>query len=168
MPSIYDIQQNMKALFRNYGYTIYDLSTFDNQKITKLGDEYPILCIGRGNEITENDGSPTDFLIQDSEVYLNVVLKTTKENLEQDSATELRKIKDIIYSNRNNQFWCDWIVTENFVASLQSASDHSSVYGGLDITTTVNYRETQIEEQREQLINILGQNLEVGDSGVKV
>jgi len=37
------------------------------------------------------------------------------------------------------------VITENFTAQLQSANDFSSVFGGLDITTTVNYREQQIE-----------------------
>ena len=168
MPSIYDIQQEIKSLFESYGYTIYDISTFDNQKITRLEGEYPVLCIGRGNEIVNNDGSPTDFLIQDTEVYLNVVIETCKEDLEKDSATELRKIKDIIYSNRRTSSWCDWTLEENFTAQLQSANDHSSVFGGLDITTTVNYRENQIVESRPQILQIKSGDLEIGDTGLTI
>lgn len=146
MPSLYAIQQEITSILQEEGYTVYEFSNFDNRKITQLKNEYPVVCIGRGTEVTNNEGSPTDFIIQDGEISMNVVLETTKENLDSDSATELRKIKDIVYGNRTRQnFWCDWIITENFTASLQSVNDFSNVYGGLDITTTVNYREKQIE-----------------------
>jgi hypothetical protein len=168
MPSIYDIQQEIKSIFSDYGYTIYDISTFDNKKITRLDGEYPVLCIGRGEEVIDNEGSPTDFLVQDCEIYLNVVLKTSKDDLEKDSAEHLRIIKDIIYTNRRTSSWCNWVISENFTAQLENTNDFSSVFGGIDITTNINYRENQILQKRPQLINVNSEELLIGDQGITV
>jgi hypothetical protein len=136
----------MKPLFTAEGYTVYDIQEFDEQKITRLdSSEFPVICLGRQIEEIDNEGSPINFLSQSAGIDLNVVLNTGRENLEQDADTELRKIKDIIYTNRNTADWCDWVMIDNFVAQLANTSDHDNVYGGININTTVKYRENEIQ-----------------------
>lgn len=142
MNDLFTIQSEIKKLFEQSGYTVYDMESFDNNKITRLSGQYPIILVGRGSETIDNEGSPTDFLDEEAEVFLNVILESEIKGFESKCATELRRVKTIIYSNRQSQKWCDWYITENFIAQLQSSNDHSSVYGGCDITTIVKYRET--------------------------
>jgi hypothetical protein len=143
MADIYTIQQEVKKLFKDNGYTVYDMESFDNQKITRLHGEYPIILIGRGNETIDNDGSPSpsNFIDEECELFINVILESQIAGFEKKCATELKKIKSIVYANRQNQTFCDWYMTENFIAQLQSSNDHSNVYGGCDITTIIKYRE---------------------------
>ena len=136
----------MKTLFVAEGYTIYDLNSFEEQKITRLPDrEYPVVLISRGLEVQNNDASPIGFIIQDAEIHIDVILNTGIKTYEKDIDAELRKIKDIIFTNQTNQSWCDWTMVDNFNAQLQSTNTHSKVFGGININTSVNYRENEIE-----------------------
>jgi len=145
MPSLYQVMDVMKDLFTTGGYTVYDIQEFDEKKITRLdSSKFPVICLGRQIEEIDNDGSPINFLIQNAGIDLNVVLNTGRDNLEQDSDIELRKLKNIIYKNRNTNDWCDWVMIDNYVAQLANTNDHSSVYGGININTTIKYRELEI------------------------
>ena len=136
----------MKTLFVAEGYTIYDLNSFEEQKITRLPDrEYPVVLISRGLEVQNNDASPIGFIIQDAEIHIDVILNTGIKTYEKDIDAELRKIKDIIFTNQTNQSWCDWTMVDNFNAQLQSTNTHSKVFGGININTSVNYRENEIQ-----------------------
>jgi len=139
--------EEMKTLFNDNGYTSYDLNSFKDDKITRMPeDEYPIVLISRGLEVMDNDASPIDFLVEDAEIRINVILDTGLDEYEADVNAELRKVKDIIYSNRNKQsFWCKWLMIDNFNAQLQSTNTHSKVFGGININTSVNYRENEIQ-----------------------
>ena len=146
MPSLYNIMEEMKTLFVAEGYTTYDLNSFEEQKITRLPDrEYPVVLLSRGLEVQNNDTSPIGFIIQDAEIHIDVILNTGIKTYEKDIDTELRKIKDIIFTNQTNQSWCDWTMVDNFNAQLQSTNTHSKVFGGININTSVNYRENEIQ-----------------------
>jgi len=146
VPSLYNIMEEMKTLFVAEGYTIYDLNSFEEQKITRLPDrEYPVVLISRGLETQNNDASPISFIVEDAEIHIDVILNTGLKTYEKDIDTELRKIKDIIFTNQTNQSWCDWTMVDNFNAQLQSTNTHSKVFGGININTSVNYRENEIE-----------------------
>jgi len=138
--------EEMKTLFVAEGYTTYDLNSFEEQKITRLPDrEYPVVLLSRGLEVQNNDTSPIGFIIQDAEIHIDVILNTGIKTYEKDIDTELRKIKDIIFTNQTNQSWCDWTMVDNFNAQLQSTNTHSKVFGGININTSVNYRENEIQ-----------------------
>ena len=98
-------------------------------------------------EEIDNEGSPINFLDENGVINADCIIDVgSTENFRSATATELRKIKDIIYTNRNKKnFWCDWVMTDNFRAQLQSSNTHSSVFGGININTSVNYRENDIE-----------------------
>jgi len=146
VPSLYNIMEEMKTLFVAEGYTTYDLNSFEEQKITRLPDrEYPVVLLSRGLEVQNNDTSPIGFIIQDAEIHIDVILNTGIKTYEKDIDTELRKIKDIIFTNQTNQSWCDWTMVDNFNAQLQSTNTHSKVFGGININTSVNYRENEIQ-----------------------
>ena len=138
--------EEMKTLFVAEGYTTYDLNSFEEQKITRLPDrEYPVVLLSRGLEVQNNDTSPIGFIIQDAEIHIDVILNTGIKTYEKDIDAELRKIKDIIFTNQTNQSWCDWTMVDNFNAQLQSTNTHSKVFGGININTSVNYRENEIQ-----------------------
>jgi hypothetical protein len=144
MASLYDIIALLKTLFESHGYTAYRIQDFDNQFVSRLDStKFPAIFIGRQIEEINNDSSPTGFLIQSAGIDLNVVLNTGHDELESDASDELRKIKDIIYTNQNNQNWCNWIMIDNFVAQLANANDRAEVYGGININTTIEYRENR-------------------------
>ena len=146
MPSLYDIVETMKPLFTAEGYTVYDIESFDHQKITRLDGEYPVILIGEETEETDNDGSPIDFLEQTATINIDCIIESETDGFRQATATELRKIKDIIYTNRNKQnYWCDFVVNDNFRAQLQSSNSMSKVFGGININCSVKYRENEIE-----------------------
>jgi hypothetical protein len=145
MPSLYQVMDIMKDLFTTGGYTIYDIQEFDSQKITRLdSSKFPVICLGRQIEEIDNEGSPLSFLSEKAGIDLNVILNTGRENLEQDGDVELRKIKNIVYKNRNTNDWCDWIMIDSYIAQLANTNDHSEVYGGININTTIKYRECEI------------------------
>ena len=137
----------VKRLFSEAGYTVYDIYDMDSKKITKLNStEYPVVCIGRGIEEINNEDSPVGFIDAEANIDINIVFNTGEENLRADSDNMLREVKNIIYGNRNNCAWKDIVITDNYVAQVQSASVHSSVYGGLNINCLVSYREESVVE----------------------
>lgn len=144
MTNLYDIMLEMKTLFEAEGYTVKNMFEFDHDHISKLSEDvFPIICLGRKSEEIDDAASPTDFMVMNAVIDVNVVLYAKKEDLELESSIELRKIKNVIYNNRSNQDWCDWIMVDNFIAQLANSNDRSSIYGGININTTVNYREKQ-------------------------
>jgi len=146
MPSLYDIIGLIKTLLESHGYTAYRIQDFNHEFVNRLDStEFPVIFIGRQLEEVQNDSSPTDFLVQNSGIDLNMVLNTGHDDLEEDANTELRKIKDIIYSNQNNQNWCNWLLVDNFIAQLANTNDRSDVYGGININTTIEYRENRVQ-----------------------
>ena len=147
MASLYEVMNGMKSLFESNGYTAHDLNSFDTEKITRQKEsDYPIVLISRGLEVQDNDNSTINQMIQNAEIHVDVILATGKKSFESDIDTELRKIKDIINTSRQGgQLWCDWVMVDNFNAQLQSTNTHSKVFGGININTTVNYREQDIQ-----------------------
>lgn len=146
MASLYDIMEEMKTLFEANGYTAYDITEFDHQKVSKVKDsKFPLVFIGRQLETIDNEASPLHFLKGEAGIDVNVVLNTGEKKLYEDGATNIRKIKDIIYTNRCNPNWDDWVMVDNFIAQLQSSNTHSKAFGGININTTVMYRENEIE-----------------------
>lgn len=146
MATLFEVVEQMKVVFGNAGYTIFDINEFDQRKVTQADpSKFPIIFIGRKDEVI-NSNSTIDFLNNTAEVDINIVLNVDKENLFPASSTELRIIKDIIYTNRKQlPFWIDWTVTGNYPAQLANTEYHSQIFGGLNINTLVQYREQQIE-----------------------
>lgn len=143
---LYTILQEIKALFEANGYTAYRIEDFQEQFVSRLSsDKFPAVFIGRQQEEIDNEGSPINYLSCSAGIDLNVVLNTGIDNLEEDGATELRKIKDIVYSNRCTGSRLDWQIDNNFIAQLANTNDRSIIYGGININTTVLYRENEIE-----------------------
>lgn len=138
----------IKRLFTEAGYTVYDIYDMDSKKITALDSaEYPVFCIGRGVEEIDNDETPVGFIDAEANIDINIVFNTGEENLRNDSDIMLREVKNVIYGNRNNCAWIDITVTDNYVAQVQSSNIHSSVYGGLNVNCLVRYREeTGVED----------------------
>lgn len=145
MPSLYEIMEDMKDLFSAGGFTPYDINEFDHGKVSRLpASEFPVVFIGRQIETIDNDASPTAFLNQTAGIDINVVFNTGRAELENDADTNLRSIKDIVYTNQRTNNWCNWIMIDNFVAQLAGTNDRSEVYGGININTQVEYRENRI------------------------
>ena len=146
MASLYDIVNEIKAILEANGYTAYRIQDFNHDFVTRLSsDNFPAVFIGRQLEEIDNDGSPLQYLQCTAGIDLNVVLNTGHDNLEADGATELRKIKDIVYTNACSGSLDNWQVNDNFIAQLANTNDRASVYGGININTTVLYRENEIE-----------------------
>jgi len=146
MATLNDIINEMKTLLEGYDFTVYRIQDFNHEFASRLSSEkFPAVFIGRQLEEIDNDGSPLHYLKCTAGIDLNVVLNTGHDNLEEDGATILRKLKDIVYTNRCSASWDDWIVIDNFIAQLANTNDRSMIYGGVNINTTVLYRENEIE-----------------------
>jgi len=143
--SLYDVMNQMKTIFENSGYTVYFVNEFHTKNIQTLDSaSFPIICMGRQIEEIDNDESPVDYIDSTAIIDLNIVLNTGKENLEADAATILRDIKTIVYTNNSNQYWCNWVVVDNFIAQLANTNENSKVFGGININCSVEYRELKI------------------------
>ena len=145
MASLDEVIEEMKSIFNSNGYTCLDDDDFGHQKVAKLKDsDYPVIFISGDDE--ENDDAPLiNFLINTAPITLNVALNTGQSNLKVDGRVELRKIKNLIYTNsKASSFWTKWGMTANKIAQLQGSNDRSKVYGGIGIITEVQYRELQI------------------------
>jgi hypothetical protein len=145
MSSLYENIEEMKSIFRSSDYTVYDLTEFGDLKVSRLpADQFPVIFIGRQLEVIDINGDQLHFLSETAGVSINVVLNTGEDDLYKDADTVLRDIKNIIATNQcTGSFWLRWAMTDNFVAQLQSSNERSKVYGGININTTINYREDQ-------------------------
>jgi len=147
MSSLYEVMQEMKAVFINAGFTTYDQDEFDEQgiKVIELPQaEYPVILISDGPEENQEE-SPLQIMSETGIINLNVVLNTGKKNFMSDCATLLRSIKNVIGENRSNQIWCNWKYTDSFRAVLRGVNKDAKVYGGMNINTSVEYREKEIK-----------------------
>ena len=148
MADLQSIMGQMEVLLEAQGYTVYDVTEWGKKKVSQRPvSEFPIIFIGRGTEVIDNAGESGLFLLlETAEIDLNVVLATGEDDLYTDSATEIRKIKDIIYTNRClSDFWSDWVMDDNQVVQLATSNSQSEIFGGININTTVQYREQNIE-----------------------
>jgi len=145
--SLYNTIEDIKTLLESHDYTVYDESSFEAEKITRQNDaDYPIVLVSRGEETVNNDGEVMHVMQESAPVFLVIAFNTGIEELEKDTATELRKIKDIINTSRKEKtIGCDWKMLGNINGQLQSTNSHSSVFGGINIKTTVEYREQDIK-----------------------
>jgi hypothetical protein len=148
MASLYENMEEIKSIFRSSGYTVYDLTEFGDLKLSRLPDnQFPVIFVGRQLEEIDNEGSPLHFLSETAGIPIKIVLNTGDEDLYKDSDTVLRDIKNIIATNQcSGSFWTRWVMNDNFVAQLQSSNERSRVYGGININTTISYREEQYKE----------------------
>ena len=148
MADLQSIIEQMEVLLEAQGYTVYDVTEWGKKKVSQRPEsEFPIIFIGRGTETIDNTGESSLYdLLDTAEIDLNVLLATGEDDLFADSATEIRKIKDIIYTNRClSNFWSDWVMDDNDVVQLATSNSQSKIFGGININTTVQYREQQIE-----------------------
>jgi hypothetical protein len=121
---------------------------WDHKKIVEQADaDFPMIFIDEDEETNDTTDDVTlNYLNQTSTISLNVVLSTGKENWRQDVNTELRKIKDIIYTNIcNGDKWITWQYTDSNKRQLANTSSIDNIFGGVQINTIVQYEESEIE-----------------------
>lgn len=145
MASLDDVIEEMKKIFNDNGYTCLDDDDLGHQKVVKLkGSDYPVIFIS-GNSEEIDDSVIINWMINTAPINLNIALNTGQKNLKTDAIIELRKIKNLIYTNsKASGFWDKWGMVSNKIAQLQGSNDRSKVYGGIGIITEVQYRELQI------------------------
>jgi len=144
MALLIEVIQQMKLEFRREGFTVYDQDEWykTNKKLTELpGGQFPVIFISEGLE-TRNEETPIHIMSEEANININVTLNTGAFRHVSDSAIVLRRIKNIINQNRNNCFWYDWNYSDSFDAVLKSANRDTDVYGGRNINSLVNYRES--------------------------
>ena len=147
MSSIYTIVENIQSLLEAQGYTVYDVVEWDKKKVIEQDDSaFPMIFIDEDNEVNNFDeGTTLNYLDQSSTININVVLNTGKSNWRQDVNTELRKIKDIIYTNCDSQHWISWDYSGSQKHQIANSTSDAKVFGGVAINTTVTYEELEIQ-----------------------
>ena len=145
MASIYDIMTQMSSILTSGGYTVYDVTTYEDKELSQISqEEFPVIFIGRQIEDIIQDAETLHILTCECPVDLNIVLNTGSDNLYKDCATVLRDIKNILSVNKTNcDFWVEWYMDDNYVAKLNGSGRNDKVYGGININTIVTYREEE-------------------------
>ena len=95
MANLYEVIEQMKPLFTEQGFTVYDNEELDHKKITRLdSSEYPVILISEESEQIDNEGSPTDFLNQTANISIDCILEVNPDDeFRRKTALELRLIK---------------------------------------------------------------------------
>jgi hypothetical protein len=147
MSSIYSVVEEIQSILMLFDYTVYDVVEWDNKKVIEQDDaDFPIIFIDENDETNDLDDVTLGYLNQTSTVSLNVVLATGKENWREDVNTELRNIKDIIYTFIcNGNEWITWQYTDSNKRQLANTSSIDNIFGGVQINTIVQYEESEIE-----------------------
>jgi len=152
MASIYEVMTEMSSILTSGGYTVYDVTTFEDREVDRIpSEEFPVIFIGRGVEDVDNDAPTLHVLTLECPIDINVVINTGSAKLYEDSAIELRKIKNIMSEYRshvtipttNCDYWTDWYMDDNYISRLNGSSKNDKVFGGININTVVNYREEE-------------------------